>query len=87
MKILQIILACFTLLIGPAVQVRIYDLQGALIRQLDIGQRGAGQYLNRQIAAYWDGRDQSGASVVSGVYFYTLEAETFSETQRMVILK
>ena len=72
---------------AAAVQVRIYDLQGARIRQLDIGQRGAGQYLNRQTAAYWDGRDQSGASVVSGVYFYTLEAETFSETQRMVIRK
>ena len=77
----------YTLADDAAVQVRIYDLQGALIRQLDIGQRGAGQYLNRQTAAYWDGRDQSGALVVSGVYFYTLEADAFSETRRMVIRK
>ena len=38
-------------------------------------------------AAYWDGRDQFGASVASGVYFYTLEADAFSKTRRMVIQK
>ena len=70
-----------------AVEVRIYDVHGALVRQLDIGQQGAGRYLNRQTAAYWDGRDQSGASVASGVYFYTLEADAFSKTRRMVIRK
>ena len=77
----------YTLADDAEVQVRIYDLQGALVRQLDIGQRGAGQYLNRQTAAYWDGRDQLGGSVSSGVYFYTLEADDFSKTRRMVIRK
>ena len=69
------------------VKICIYDVQGALVRQLDIGQQGAGRYLSRQTAAYWDGRDQSGASVASGVYFYTLETDAFSETRRMVIRK
>ena len=77
----------YTLADDAEVQVRIYDLQGALVRQLDIGRRGVGRYLNRQTAAYWDGRDQSGASVASGVYFYTLEIDDFSETRRMVIRK
>lgn len=77
----------YTLAHDVAVQVRIYDVHGALIRQLDIGRQGAGRYLNRQTAAYWDGRDQAGASVASGVYFYTLEADAFSETRRMVIQK
>ena len=77
----------YTLADDAAVKVRIYDVQGELVRQLDIGQRGAGRYLNRQTAAYWDGKDQSGASVASGVYFYTLEADAFSDTRRMVIRK
>ena len=77
----------YTLADDAAVQVSIYDVHGALVRQLDIGQQRAGRYLSRQTAAYWDGRDQSGASVASGVYFYTLEANAFSETRRMVILK
>ena len=77
----------YTLANDAEVQVRIYDLQGGLVRHLDIGQQGAGKYLSRQTAAYWDGRDQSGASVASGVYFYTLEADAFSETRRMIIRK
>ena len=77
----------YTLAADGEVKVRIYDVQGVLVRQLDIGRQRTGRYLSRQTAAYWDGRDQSGASVSSGVYFYTLEADTFSETQRMVIQK
>ena len=77
----------YTLADDTEVTVRIYDVHGALVRQLDIGQQRAGRYLNRQTAAYWDGRDQSGAPVASGVYFYTLEARAFSETRRMVIVK
>ena len=77
----------YTLANDAEVKVRIYDVQGVLVRQLDIGRQRAGRYLNRQTAAYWDGRDQSGASVASGVYFYTLEADAFSETRRMVIRK
>ena len=77
----------YTLADDAAVQVSIYDVHGALVRQLDIGQQRAGRYLSRQTAAYWDGRDQSGASVASSVYFYTLEAGAFSETRRMVMVK
>ena len=77
----------YTLADDAAVQVRIYDVHGALVRQLDIGQQRAGRYLSRQTAAYWDGKDQFGASVASGVYFYTLEADAFSKTRRMVIQK
>ena len=77
----------YTLADAAVVQVRIYDVQGTLVRQLDFGQQRAGRYLNRHTAAYWDGRDQYGASVASGVYFYTLEVGTFSETRRMVIVK
>ena len=76
----------YTLADDADVEVRIYDVQGVL-RRLDIGRQRAGRYLSRQTAAYWDGKDQSGASVASGVYFYTLEADAFSKTRRMVIRK
>ena len=70
-----------------AVQISIYDIQGALVRQLNLGHQRAGYYTNRTKAAYWDGRNEIGESVASGVYFYTLTADDYIETRRMVILK
>ena len=69
------------------VKVRIYNVEGKLVRKLNIGYQRAGRYLSREKAVYWDGRDQLGESVSSGVYFYTLKADKFSDTRRMVILK
>ncbi len=69
------------------VAIRIYDTQGKLVRQLDIGTQKAGVYLSRETAAYWDGKDQLGEAVSSGIYFYTLMTGDFQGTRRMVILK
>ena len=77
----------YTLADNADVNVRIYDVEGKLVRKLDIGYQRAGSYLNREKAVYWDGRDQLGESVSSGIYFYTLKTDTFSDTRRMVILK
>ena len=70
-----------------SVNIGIYDIQGQLVRQMGLGRQPAGSYLSREDAAYWDGKDQFGETVSSGVYFYTLEADTFQATRRMVILK
>jgi flagellar hook assembly protein FlgD len=35
----------------------------------------------------WDGKDDSGQAVASGVYFYKLVANNFSQTKKMVLLK
>ena len=69
------------------VVVKIYDIQGGLVRQLDIGLQQPGSYRDREKAAYWDGRDESGEIVASGIYFYTFTAGDFQRTRRMVILK
>ena len=75
-------------LANPAtVTVRIYSVDGNLIRSIDVGKRGAGAYTSRQRAVYWDGKDDTGDSVASGVYFYQLLADDFSETRRMVVIK
>ena len=69
------------------VTFRIYNVQGQLTRELDLGIQEAAGYLTRETAAYWDGKDQVGETVSSGIYFYTLEAGPFRATRRMLILK
>ena len=65
----------------------IYDVKGAVVRRLDLGHQRSGYYADRTKAAYWDGRNNLGESVGSGVYFYQLETEDFSAIRKMVILK
>ena len=75
-------------LADPAeVTVKIYDIGGGLVRQLNVGLQEPGNYQSRESAAYWDGRDASGTRVASGIYFYTFTAGDFQSTRRMVILK
>ncbi len=65
----------------------IYNVQGQLMRELNLGAQAAGNYLTREAAAYWDGRDEYGEMVSSGVYFYTLQAGAFQATRQMLIMK
>ena len=69
------------------VTLTIYDSQGGVVRQLDLGYQQAGYYTDRTSAAYWDGRNASGEWVASGVYFYQLQADHFYAIRKMVILK
>ena len=69
------------------VQISIYDINGVLVRELDLGHQSVGFYTDRTKAAYWDGRNALGEPVVSGVYFYHLSAGDYSQVRRMVILK
>ena len=69
------------------VTLTIYDMNGQLVRRLAVGHQAAGMYQSRSRAVYWDGRNQLGESVASGLYFYTLTAGEFSATRKMLILK
>ena len=69
------------------VRIGIYDVRGALIRTLDLGNQPAGSYLGTSRAAYWDGRDQGGGQVAGGVYLYRLEAGDSGQARKMVVLK
>ena len=69
------------------VTVRIYAADGVLVRTLALGHQSAGIYQNRTRAAYWDGKNELGEPVASGIYFYTLSAGRFIATRRMVIRK
>ena len=69
------------------VTLNIYDMNGQLVRRLAVGHQAAGMYQSRSRAVYWNGRNQFGESVASGLYFYTLTADDFTGTRRMLILK
>ena len=69
------------------VTITIYDVRGNLIRTLDVGHQPAGAYTGRSSAASWDGRNNRGESVASGLYFYTLSAGDFTATRKMLLRK
>ena len=75
----------YRLLVGEPVSVRlnIYNLSGELIRTLVDANEKRGNY-----SVNWDGKDMSGRSMPSGVYFYRLNISgKFRKTNRMVLLK
>ena len=78
------------------VTLRIYSVNGILVRTLALGHTPAGIYQSRSRAAYWDGRNDVGESVASGIYFYTLSTEStrdsvtagdFTATRKLLIRK
>ena len=69
------------------VTLRIYTVNGILVRTLAVGHTPAGIYQSRSRAAYWDGKNDVGEPVASGVYFYTLTAGDFAATRKLLIRK
>ncbi len=69
------------------VTLTIYDTKGTVVRQFNLGFQPAGDYTDRIKAAYWDGRNEGGEQVASGIYFYSLSAGDYSATRKMLILK
>jgi hypothetical protein len=69
------------------ISITIYDVHGRLVRTLELGSIPAGTYQTKAKAAYWDGTNDIGERVASGIYFYQLKASEFSALRKMVILK
>jgi hypothetical protein len=75
-------LISFTLPSSGQTGLTVYDLLGRRIRVLHSGYLSAGEH-----SLVWDGTNQSGAIVSSGVYFYRLESVGGAKTMRMLLLK
>ena len=69
------------------VTIHIYATTGQLVRYLSLGSIPAGDYSSQAEAVYWDGRNQTGEPVSSGIYLYTINAGNFSATRKMLIKK
>jgi hypothetical protein len=64
------------------VQIKIYDAIGNEIRSLIDEEKSAGKY-----NILWDSRNNYGARVSSGVYFYKITADGFAQTKKMILMK
>jgi hypothetical protein len=64
------------------VSLRIYRINGQLVKTLQDTDQLAGRY-----ERIWDGRNESGNKVSSGVYFYRLQSNSFSQVKKMILLK
>lgn len=69
------------------ITIRIYNIAGRVVRTLFAGHQAAGYYLSRSKAAYWDGKNEFGEQVASGIYIYELATLTFKQTRRLVVVK
>ena len=75
-------------LAAPAdVTLTIYAIDGRVVRTLALGHQPIGIYQDKSQAVYWDGKNNLGEPVASGLYFYTLTAGDFTATRKMLIAK
>lgn len=64
------------------VSLKIYDMMGREVRALVQGEQPAGYH-----RVQWDGRDEGGRKLNSGVYLYRIQAGSFVQTRKVVLLK
>lgn len=69
------------------VTIRIFSLQGDMVRELDLGAKSGGLYVNRDRAARWDGRNDAGETVASGIYFYSISAGDFAAVRKLTVVR
>ena len=67
------------------VTIRIYGISGRMVRKLDLGTKPAGFCADKSKAAYWDGRNEVGEQVSSGIYFYNIQAGEYTATKKMIV--
>ena len=77
----------FALNIRSDVEIQIYSANGNLVRTLRLGEKVPGIYRSKQQAAYWDGNNDTGEAVSSGVYFYKLRVEEEVFVRKAMLLK
>ncbi|PIS29904.1 MAG: hypothetical protein COT43_02865, partial [Candidatus Marinimicrobia bacterium CG08_land_8_20_14_0_20_45_22] len=64
------------------VEMTIYDIRGHKIRTLENGVKPAGYY-----QAIWNGKDDAGREVASGIYFFQMISETHRKTMKLMLVK
>ena len=72
----------FDIVRSAPIEIKIYDMLGRPLRQWQWQQLEPGRY--QQV---WDGRDQDGRAVATGVYFCQLQTAEFTGAQRLLLLR
>ena len=72
----------FGLPVGSDVKLEVFNILGQKVITLKNGHMPAGRY-----SVIWNGTSKQGKSVSSGVYFYRLETDGFTESKKMMLLK
>ena len=72
----------YTLEKGGYVDLVVYDISGHRVRTLVSGMVEAGQH-----ETSWNGRDELGRPVASGIYLYQLRSGDVVETRRMTVVR
>lgn len=77
----------FQLKEASEVRIKIFDIKGNLIRKFELGYKPAGIYADSRKSVYWDGTNEVGEKVSSGIYFYMIETHNYVATKKMIILR
>lgn len=77
----------YTLAKDVEVTITIYSSYGLHIRTLKLGYQKAGTHIQKSRAAHWDGRNEYGEKVSSGIYFYQIKAGNFIATKKLVVMR
>ena len=57
------------------------------MRTVDLGRKEAGYYVTKDKSAHWNGKNEAGESVASGLYFYSIKADKYTSIRKMIVLK
>jgi hypothetical protein len=84
----------------PPLRIIIYNIKGQKVKKLDVATRPSTepvlssdeglrmtQARGNTYTVYWNGTDDSGKPVSSGIYFYKLEVDGFSTSKKMILMK
>ena len=63
-------------------KIVLYNVLGQKVRTYDLGERAPGRY-----DIMWDGMNERGKTVSSGIYFYRFESDKFTQTKKLVLIK
>jgi flagellar hook assembly protein FlgD len=72
----------FQLPVDSEASLKIYNLNGQLVKLLVAGKLEAGRH-----KVVWDGKNEAGVPVASGVYVYVLKAGDFTAQRKLVLMK
>jgi len=72
----------FSLKDAGRVKIAVYNLKGQMVRKLIDRELDSGFH-----SVVWDGRDESGKNVASGIYFYRMESDSYTANRKMMLMK